>query len=528
MNRTCIFLLRFVFAGVAFTQSRAADIVVYSATAGGVTASVAAARQGATVVLVEPGQHVGGMLSGGLGHSDVLGQQQIIGGLAREVYERMARRYGSPDASKAFDFEPHVAEETLRDMLREAGVRVVFGERVEAVEKAGQRIVAMTTQSGTRYEASVFIDAGYEGDLMAKAGVRYIVGREGKAQYGEWLAGRMELLPGQHQFKAAVSPWRDGKLLPGIVPQEKLVATGEGDGKFQAYCFRLCLTDQPENQMPTVQPEGYRAEDYELLRRYLLAAGDKAERVLGISRLPNGKCDLNSIGPISTNLLGASWEYPEASYERRRELWDLHLRWAQGLLWFMQNDPSVPAKQSDEARRWARCRDEFQDTDGWPHQLYIREGRRMLGAAVVTQRDLESDRTKPDSVGMCGYNIDIREVQWVSVRVFHFPKAADEVFMEGYVSQPVQPWQIPYRALTPRAGECENLLVPVCASMSTVAYASFRMEPGYMIAGQAAGVAAAQALKAKVTVQDIDVPALQKRLRELGQIIEWKETAAPR
>ncbi len=184
----------------------------------------------------------------------------------------------------------------------------------------------MTTQNGQRYEARVFIDAGYEGDLMARAGVGHTVGREGKAKYGEWLAGRMELLPGQHQFKTAVSPWLDGTLLPWIVPQSNLAATGEGDGKFQAYCFRLCLTERPENQIPIAQPAGYRAEDYELLRRYLIAAGDKAERVLGISRLPNGKCDLKSIGPISTNLLGAAWEYPEASFERRRELWDLHLR----------------------------------------------------------------------------------------------------------------------------------------------------------------------------------------------------------
>jgi hypothetical protein len=504
-------------------QPTIADVVVYTATAGGVTASVAAARHGVSVVLIEPGQHVGGMLSGGLGHSDVLGQEGIIGGIAKEVYQRMAKHYGFVDAKAAFDFEPHVAEQTLRDMLHEAGVRVVFGERVEAVAKQGPRLTALTTQSGHRYEARVFIDAGYEGDVMARGGVAYTVGREGRDKYHEWLAGRTELLPGHHQFKAAVSPWRDGALLPWIVPQSTLAPTGAGDGKFQAYCFRLCLTKEPENQIPILKPAGYRDDDYELLRRYLVAAGDKAVNVLGFANLPNGKCDLNSNGPVSTNLLGAAWEYPEANYERRRELRELHLRWAHGLMWFMQHDSSVPARQRDEARKWALCKDEFQSTGGWPHQLYIREGRRMLGTTVVTQHDLETRRTKNDSIGMCGYNIDIREVQWVAIRVFNFPKADDEVFMEGYLSQPVQPWQIPYSAIIPKASECENLLVPVCVSMSTIAYASFRMEPGYMITGHASGIAAALAVKAAASVQGVPLAELQRHLRNEGQVLELRE-----
>ena len=496
-----------------------ADVVVYAATASGVTASVAAAREGMKVVLVEPGRHVGGMLSGGLGHSDVLGQEEIIGGLAAEVFRRMTRHYGKEDMKEAFDFEPHVAEDALKGILREAGVHVVLGERVVSVTHAGPRITTMRTQNGSTFVGSVFIDAGYEGDLMAKAGVSYTVGREGRAKYGEWLAGRMELLPGNHQFKCAVSPWRDGKLLPFITPQSQLVPTGEGDGKFQAYCFRLCLTDQPHNQIPISKPENYNPDDYELLRRYFIAGGDRVRGVLGMKRLPNGKCDLNSTGPVSTNLLGAAWEYPEATPQRRREIWDQHLRWAHGLLWFLQTDSSVPAKHRNVARRWGLCKDEFTDTGGWPHQLYIREGRRMLGEVVVTQHDLETRRSKPDSIGMCGYNIDIREVQWASIRVFHFPKADDEVFMEGYVSQPVKPWQIPYRALTPKAAECENLLVPVCASMSTIAFASFRMEPGYMIAGHSAGVAAALAVIRHSPVQEVDISVLQNKLRKQNQIL---------
>ena len=515
--KTAVFLLLACSVLTTRGDEVTSDVVVYGATAGGATAAVAAARQGAKVVLIEPGRHVGGMLSGGLGHSDVVGQQNLIGGLCLEVYQRIAKHYGESDPKKAFDFEPHVAEQVLDELLREAGVRVVFGQRVESVTKRGARIVALKTDTGASYVARVFLDASYEGDLMAKARVRYTVGREGRAQYGEWLAGRTELLPGHHQFKYAVSPWRDGKLLPFITPQEKLAPTGEGDGKFQSYCFRLCLTDRPENRIPIAQPDHYNPDDYELARRCIQSGGDVS---LGIARVPNGKSDANSGGPVSSNLLGAAWEYPEAGPQRRREIWEQHLRWAHGLVWFLQNDPSVPEKQRARMRQWGLCKDEFQDTGGWPHQLYIREGRRMLGETVVTQHDLEEHRTKPDSIGMGGYNIDIREVQWVSVRTFLFPKAADRVYVEGYVSQPVQPWQIPYSSLLPRRAECDNLLVAVCPSMSTVAYASFRMEPGYMIAGHASGLAAALAGKDNVAVQQVPVAKLQRLLREQGQVLE--------
>jgi len=497
-----------------------ADVVVYTATASGAMASVAAARQGAKVVLIEPGRHVGGMFSGGLGQTDVRGQRDLIGGLAKEVYQRMAVHYGKHDASEVFNFEPHVAEDTLKAMLREAGVSVVYGQRLESVAKQENRIASLTTQAGNRYVAKVFIDAGYEGDLMAAAGVEYTVGREGQKKYGESLAGRMELLPGQHQFLFPVAARKDGQLLPWVTPQEKLVPTGEGDGKLQAYCFRLCLTDRPENQLPIQKPEGYDASDYEMLRRYFEVGGDAVGPVLHVPRLPNGKCDLNSTGPVSTNLLGASWEYPNASYQRRAEIWQQHLRWAQGLLWFLQNDPCVPQRHRDGARRWGLCKDEFTDTGGWPHQMYIREGRRMIGQYVVTQRDLQTERTKPDAVCMCGYNIDIREVQWVAVRTFRYPRAEDELYTEGYLSHPVEPWQVPYRALTPKAQQCDNLLVPVCASMSTIAFGSFRMEAGYMMAGHAAGLAAALAAKADCPVQDVDTEHLRRLLRQQGQVLE--------
>jgi hypothetical protein len=499
------------------------DVVVYGATAAGVTAAIGSARHGASVIIVEPGMHVGGMVSGGLGHCDIDGQEHLLGGVAIEFFNRLGKHYGQP---VAWRFEPHVAENTFKLMLKEAGVETRFGQYCDAVQMTDTRIETLRTQDGDSYKAKVFIDATYEGDLFKAAGVSYVIGREGRERYGESLAGRGELLPVNHQFKAAVSPWQDGRLLPYITPQDKLVPVGAADGKFQAYCFRLCLTDRPENRLPIAKPEGYDPSRYELLRRYLVALGPKAsERMrgpLGRGPIPNGKCDANSSGPVSSNLPGANQEYAEASPQRRAEIREEHRSWAHGLLYFLQNDPSVPEKMRADFASWGLCKDEFQDTGGWPHQLYVREARRMLGEYVLTQRDLQDLRRKHDVIGMAGYNIDIREVQWVSVRNFHFPDAADEVFVEGYLSQPVEPWDIPYRAMLPRYEECSNLLVPVCISASTVAYASFRMEPNYMLAGHSAGVAAALAAKAATSAHHVNITLLQDTLRTDGQILGKK------
>ncbi len=496
------------------------DVIVYGATAAGAMAGVAAARQGASVVMIEPGRHVGGMVSGGLSRSDVLHQERLIGGLALEFFQRVGRHYGN---DIAFQFEPHVAEDTFNAMLREAGVEVRFGRPLAGVEIESARIRILRTRDGGAYTAKVFIDATYEGDLMKAAGVSYTVGREGRDRYDESLAGRCELLPMHHQFRAAVSPWLDGKLLPHITPQEKLVPVGVGDGKIQGYCFRLCLTNRPENRLPIPRPETYDPARYELLRRYIEALTKDREgavhRLLGIGPIPNGKCDVNSGGAVSSNLLGANQEYPEASPQRRAQIWEEHRSWVHGFLYFLQNDPAVPEKVRETYRPWGLCKDEFQDTGGWPHQLYVREARRMLGEYVLTQRDLQKHLRKHDVIGMAGYNIDIREVQWVAARNYHFPKAEDETFLEGYLSEPVEPWDIPYRSLLPRYSECKNLLVPVCISASTVAYASFRMEPNYMIAGHSAGVAAALAAKASVAVHHVNLDALQAQLRNDGQIL---------
>ncbi len=489
-------------------------------------AAIAAAQEGTRVALVEPGSHVGGMLSGGLSNSDVDNQQQIIGGLSRAFFLGAGEHYRQPIA---WAFEPHVAEEILRRMIQDANVTTFFNCRLARAVRSGSQIVRISMENGREFSATVFIDSSYEGDLMKAAGVSYVVGREGTSQYRESLAGRQDLLPGRHQFRFPVSAdTTAGKLLPLIVPQDKVAETGQADGRFQSYCFRLCLTDDPRNRLTLEPPHGYNSERYELARRYLESAKGALSfsDFVGLIRIPNGKSDINSTGPVSTDLLGASWEYPEANYERRRQIWDEHLSWAQGLIYFLQNDTNVPAAIRAEARRWGLPKDEFVDTGHWPHQLYIREGRRMLGEYVLTQRDLQHDREKYDSIGMAGYNIDIREVEWLAHQVYHFPTVINQVFTEGYLSMPVQPWQIPYRALLPRQHECSNLLVTACISASTIAYGSFRMEANYMIAGESAGVAAALALKTKRQIHAVDIIALQQLLRRRKQILSVADIAA--
>jgi hypothetical protein len=497
------------------------DVVVYGATAGGAAAAIAAARSGVSVGLVEPGRHVGGMISGGLGRTDMDRQEHVIGGISREFFERVGKHYGQ---AVAWTFEPSVAERVLVEWLRESKVTVYFGQRLMekgALDRAGEEISRFRTERGDAFEARVFIDASYEGDLMKAGGVSYTFGRESAGTYQESLAGRQDILPGRHQLRAAVSPFGDdGKLLPYVVPQDKLGQLGEGDGKFQAYCFRLCVTSDPKNRLPIPRPAGYDPKRFTLVRNYLKALGDGArlDDFLGISPMPNSKTDINAT-VVSTNLPGANWDYPDASYARRQEIWDEHLSWAQGLLYFLGNDGSVPERIRREMSQWGLARDEFVDTGHWPHQLYVREARRMLGEYVLTQHDLESRRKKYDSIGMAGYNIDIREVQWVARRVYRFPTMADELLMEGYVSVPVEAWEIPYRSLLPRQHEASNLLVVSCISASTVAYASFRMEPQYMIVGHSAGTAAALAVRGRVAVHHVPVPELQKALQAQGQIL---------
>jgi len=505
------------------------DLVVYGATAAGTIAAIAAADAGLHVVLLASGQHVGGMVASGLGRTDY-GNKAVIGGMSREFFKRVGKHYGE---KISWFFEPHVAEQVYRDWLKEAGVTVLFGKRVTGLSwtkpdaHKTKWIGSIEVNGDERYSAPYFIDASYEGDLLPLAHVSYTVGREGRDVYGESLAGRIAYSP-KHQFTVPVSPYdAQGKLLPLVYGGDP-GKPGEGDKKVQAYNFRLCMTQNKDNMVPWPKPEGYDPAQFELLKRYLAAKpGLQLKDLCHPSLLKNGKTDTNNNGAISTDYIGGSWAYPEADYATRKKIWEKHKRYTQGFFYFLAHDPSVPPKLQAEVNSWGLAKDEFTDTDHWPHQLYIREARRMIGEYVMRQQDLQTQRTKPDSIGMGSYNSDSHNVQRIPVKNDpHFPGAAAAVLNEGDMQVPVRPYEIAYRALAPKWEQCGNLLVVCCVSASHVAYSSIRMEPQYMIMGHAAGDAIAQAFHGHSAVQDVNVSRLQKTLRAQHQIIALEDADA--
>ena len=498
------------------------DLVVYGATAGGVMTAVSGARHGLKTVLLEPGRHVGGMVTGGLSGTD-MGKGEVIGGMALEFYWRMGRHYELDRHLQqvAWMPEPGAAEKVMRQMLADAGVTVLYGHRLRektGVLKQGDRVAEVTMENGARFRAKVFADCSYEGDLMAQAGVSYTYGREGQKDYGESLAGVLAHTR-NHNFAVDI-PARDanGTLLPEVSAEPR-GEPGSGDKRIQAYNFRVIATKVPANRLPWPKPANYNPARYELLARYLTAMTGYMGRALtmnevGLIRIiPNGKADFNNRGGFSTDYIGRNYTYPEGSYAERARLWQEHIDYQQGFYYFLANDPRVPPALQAEAREWGLAKDEFADTGHWPHQLYVREARRMVGGFVATQKDLQTERTKPDVIGMGSYNSDSHNVQrHISAEGF--------VVNEGNVEVPVQPYQIPYRVLLPKASEAVNLLVPVCFSASHVAYSSLRMEPQYMILGHAAGVAAALAVDKGVSVQAVPLADLQKTLLDEGGIFE--------
>lgn len=515
-------LVLFASALASFAQ-QTHDLVVYGGTAGGVITAVSGAREGLKVALLEPGSHLGGMATGGLSRTDY-GKKEVIGGRALEFYWRVGRKYDIQRFAQdvAWFYEPKVGEQVLREMLQQAGVSVFMRHRLRektGVEKSGTAVTAIVTEDGTRFNGGIFADCSYEGDLMAQAGVQYTVGRESQSQYGESLAGVRERTP-FHQFLVRVSPFdADGRLLPEVNP-EPLAAPGSADKKVQAYNFRLILSEDPSNQAPFPKPPGYDPKRYELLGRLLDATAKKLGRaprmndVVLIAGIPNHKADINNQGAFSTDFIGKSWGYPDGDYRSRARIWRDHIDYTQGFFYFLGHDPRVPASLQQEVNSWGLAKDEFPDTENWPHQLYIREGRRMIGEFVVTQKDLQTDLKKPDAIGMGSYNSDSHNVQ----RVANADGAAEN---EGDMQAAVTPYQIPYRVMLPKREQATNLLVPVCFSASHVAYSSLRMEPQYMILGHAAGVAASLALQGRKPVQDISVASLQKELKSQGAVFEW-------
>ncbi len=512
------------------------DLVVYGGTPAGVVAAVQAARMNKSVILIEPGKHLGGLASGGLGATDA-GHAETIGGLSREFFIEVGKRYRMP---VGWIFEPHVAEEVFEQLIKDAKpkkIKVIFGRRLildksKGVIKNNETIQTIVMENGDRFSGKIFIDATYEGDLMAMAGVSCHVGREPRDKYNEELAGVLK--PGEGKyiqpkqfFPKSVSPYIDpndpnSDLLPGIqdVP---LGTPGAGDKKIQAYNFRICLTKDPDNMIPITEPENYDPMHYELLAR-LIAAVDNMTFIkrgnkhafLGIKRMPNNKTDINDGGVFSTDYIGMNWDYPEAGYERRRQIFQQHLDFTKGLLWFIASDPRVPARIRQKMQNYGYPKDEYQDNDHFTHQLYIREARRMIGQYVMTQNDCWYNRRKEDVIGIGSYGVDSHHVQRVVVD--------GQIVNEGNFLCPHKSYEIPYRSITPKPEECTNLLVPVCVSSSHVAFGSIRMEPVFMILGQSAATAACIAIDDQVSVQEIEYSKLRRRLLTDRQVLSFDDT----
>ncbi|HET6566569.1 MAG TPA: FAD-dependent oxidoreductase [Rhodothermales bacterium] len=517
-------LLLLGFRNAPQAQPLTYDVVVYGATSSGVIAAYTARRYGKTVLLIEPGRHLGGMTSGGLGQTDI-GNKYAITGLARDFYRRVGQVYGKPEA---WTFEPHVAEQVFESYLDEAGVEVLYSRRITGVRKEGTRIESITLEyAGAApkppdlvIQGKEFIDTSYEGDLMAKAGVSYTVGREANSVYHETLNGVQMFT--HHQFPDGIDPYVvPGDPSSGLLPEITAVGIapiGSGDKHVQAYNFRMCLCKMDGKGVPIPRPARYDSSRYELLLRSMAARPPKnlGDQLVNIGYMPGGKTDWNNNGPLSSDYIGNSWEYPEASYNRRAEIWQDHIDYQMGFYYFLAHEERVPEHIREEMQSWGLCRDEFLDTQGWPHQLYVREARRMVGAYVMTEHNSTGEEVVPDGVGMAAYAMDSHNTDRLVVD--GQVKNAGDVQVGGWAADDrqgkvkVNPYPIAYRALTPKRTEATNLLVPVALSASHIAYGSIRMEPVFMVLGQSAAVAASLAIDRQVAVQQIDVPALQAEL----------------
>lgn len=528
-------------------MARAAhDVVIYGGTCAAVMAAVQVKKMGKSVIIVSPDKHLGGLSSGGLGFTDT-GNKAVIGGLARDFYHRIYLHYEKPSSWKqqkkseygnkgqgtvAMDgvnrtmwiFEPSAAEKVFEDYIKEFGIEVVRNEwldREKGIKKNGDRIMSITTLSGKNYEGTMFLDTTYEGDLMAAAGCDYHVGREANSVYGEEHNGiQVGVLHHRHHFGAVkdkISPYKvPGDPKSGMlsrVSTEDPGKFGEADKRVQAYCFRSCYTNVPENRIPFPKPDGYDASQYEILLRVLNTGwGEFFEK---FDPIPNFKTDTNNHGPFSFDNIGMNYEYPEARYEKRREIIAEHRRYQQGLLWFVANDPRVPKKVQDELRKWGLPKDEFTDNGNWSHQLYIREARRMIGDYVMTENELRKKKPTPESVGMGSYTIDSHNVQ-------RYITSDGYVQNEGDIGVSTNgPYEIAYRSLVPKKGQASNLLVPVAMSASHIAYGSIRMEPVFMILGQSAATAAVLALDGALAVQNVPYEKLREVLLKDGQILAY-------
>lgn len=543
-------------------HSQEYDVVIYGGTSAGIAAAIQSARMGKSVVLIEPTNRVGGLTTGGLGATDI-GNKKAIGGIANEFYRNIKRYYDDPANWKyesrseyfhrykgrnaegdttMWTFEPSAALAVYHQMMKEEEIELVYQERLnraDGVVMEHGEIVSIAMDSGRKFGGKMFIDATYEGDLMAAAGISYTVGRESNDQYWEnlngvqvnrvsrSLTGRISRNARFHNFVDGVDPYMvkgdpSSGLLPGINPDGP-GEPGSGDRKVQAYCFRMTLTDHPDNRIPFQKPENYDERNYELLfRNYEAAVGGDYARMYDYgdplipwinTPMPNRKTDINNQKGFSTNLIGQNYEYPDGSYEEREAIIQRHREHQQGLMWTLANHPRIPEEVRREVSRWGTCKDEYEREDGWQQQLYIREARRMISAYVMTQRDCEGLKVASDPVGMGAYTMDSHMVQ----------RYVDEhgyVQNEGNVACSVpRPYPISYRAIVPKKDECKNLVVPVCVSSSHIAFGSIRMEPVFMVLGQSAAAAAVLAIDQNVAVQDLPYDDLKKQLISDGQFL---------
>ncbi len=512
-------------------QSQAAehkfDVVVFGATPAGVTAAVGAAREGASVALVEPMDIVGGVMTSGLSFSDSnQTDRRTLLGLFEETHLRIEAYYKAKGVTlpysiaekdqKHWTYEPHVAAKVFDDMLSEAKVKVFLNERLTTAKKDGARIQSFSTRSNT-FTAKVFVDCTYEGDLMAKAGVNYVVGREGRKQYGESYAGKQ--FP---KVPVKASPYdAQGKLLP-LMTAKDAGDEEAGDKGVMTYSYRLCITTNEANKVAFRKPANYDPAKYELVRRFANTTRAK-KPFFDFYILPGGKWDGNNSigGQISLGLVGENWGWPEASYEERDKMWQAHKDYTEGLIWFMQHDEGIPEPVRTEMQRWGLAKDEFAKWDNWPPVLYVREGRRMIGEYVLTQNDILTNVAKADSICIGSFPIDSHDVQRVVTADGKgfinegtiFPKRIPG-YAIGYR------YQLPYRAITPKRAECQNLLVPVSLSSTHVAISSIRVEPTWMVLGHSAGIAAAMAAKANQAVQDLPYAQLREHLIAQKQVLE--------
>jgi len=519
-----------------------ADVIVYGGTSAAITAAVQVAKMSKSVIVVSPDKHLGGLSSGGLGWTDT-GNKGVIGGLSREFYHRIYQYYqkdenwkwqeksdygnrgqGTPamdgEQRTMWIFEPHIAEQVFDDFINDHHIQVFRDEWLDR-SSAGiiindNEITSIKTLSGKIFEGQIFIDATYEGDLMASADVEYFVGREANSVYGEeWNGVQVGVLHHSHHFKADVDPYVvPGDPGSGVLPKistEDPGIRGEGDHRLQAYCFRMCLSNHPENRIPFPKPENYDPFQYELLAR-VFESGWR-EVFHKFDPIPNRKTDTNNHGPFSTDNIGMNYDYPEASYERRAEIIKEHEDYQKGLMYFLAHNEKVPEEVRERMSQWGLAADEFVDNGNWPHQIYVREARRMIGEFVMTENEILGKAPVKQSIGMGSYTMDSHNVQ-------RYIKPDGFVQNEGDIGvKPKEPYQIDLGSILPKKEQCSNLLVPVCVSSSHIAFGSIRMEPVFMILGQSAGTVAGMALDKGIKIHNVGYEELRDVLLKDGQVL---------